>query len=402
MKTKNILKTLAFSFALAFSSSAFAESPNNVIGDITMTPASSGIEITWDAATNADGTPVDHYRVYVDTHSVPDSETYAENFDTETAESKFTLTSFQGKSLVSGTTYYVSVTSVNAFGEESLSYSKEASLLYSGKGAVTSSSTTKATTTSTSTKSSSADASLRLVSAVAQGPNTVLVGFNHSVKLPTAVVDAFSILSATGKTLEVSAMKDLGNGQVELTTAAQTDAEKYTVTALSSITSDTGTPVVSGVTDSATFLGTTEVMHSAFFEGEQEVVKDTTPPEDVTNLGADFSLDEALKKFRVSIHWGASANSAGDLDHQNYYEQEGDNAYGTAIRVEKDKTSYDRVLEGGKRYTFKISTVDATGNESTGAITSIILPETGPAALLGLVGMFSAGAAHMIRRKKQN
>ena len=57
-------------------------------------------------------------------------------------------------------------------------------------------------------------------------------------------------------------------------------------------------------------------------------------------------------------------------------------------------------LEGGKWYSFKVSTKDYTGNESKGAVVSIYLPKTGP-------GMVAAGLTSLVmgwysrKRKKK-
>jgi len=57
-------------------------------------------------------------------------------------------------------------------------------------------------------------------------------------------------------------------------------------------------------------------------------------------------------------------------------------------------------LEGGKEYTFKITTKDAVGNESVGVVKSIRLPQTGFG--IGILVLASAGAAYQtLRRKKK-
>ena len=57
-------------------------------------------------------------------------------------------------------------------------------------------------------------------------------------------------------------------------------------------------------------------------------------------------------------------------------------------------------LDAGKEYTFKVTTKDAAGNESTGAVKSIRLPQTGMG--LGLVLLGSALAARRSLKKKKD
>ncbi len=59
-------------------------------------------------------------------------------------------------------------------------------------------------------------------------------------------------------------------------------------------------------------------------------------------------------------------------------------------------------LDGGKEYTFKITTKDASGNESTGVVKSIRLPQTGAGAGLLLLGSLAAAKRLLRRKKKKN
>jgi hypothetical protein len=57
-------------------------------------------------------------------------------------------------------------------------------------------------------------------------------------------------------------------------------------------------------------------------------------------------------------------------------------------------------LAGGKEYTFKITTKDATGNESTGVVKSIRLPQTGVGA--GMLVFGSAAAAYQALKRRKS
>ena len=398
MKNSVFTKALTAFCSLALTASVFAAAPNNVTGDVDLEIQGDGISVSWAEATNLDGSAVDHYRVYVDTMPVGDAQDYTDMIDTPNASLSYLVTEFDGAELKENIKYYVSVTAVNAQGEESMSYSQESSILFNAQEGEESEDAAEGVVEGEEVHASAPEATndfVQVVSAVANHSTSITVAFNTVVSLPESVNDAFSILSSDGSVLEiVSAKVNEAALSVVIETVAQTDLEKYTVTALSSVTDVNGNPVVSGVMDTATFIGTAEEFHAAFFEEE-----DTTAPEDVTALTSSYKLNASAEDYTVTLDWVASENSAGDLDHHNYYEKTTDD-FGVAVRVGKDSTSYQRVLEGGERYTFKVSTVDTNGNESDGSLTSIILPETGPAALLGLMAMFSAGVAHVVRRRK--
>lgn len=129
---------------------------------------------------------------------------------------------------------------------------------------------------------------------------------------------------------------------------------------------------------------------------------DTTAPEDVTNLRLSFQQMANSALYMVGMNWTASVNSAGDLFDQIVYQSTDlGKTYDAGKSLGKDLTAYNAEnLEGGKEYTFKLTTKDSAGNESTGAVKSIRLPESGAGAGLLLLG--SGFAAHrMLRRKKR-
>ena len=128
--------------------------------------------------------------------------------------------------------------------------------------------------------------------------------------------------------------------------------------------------------------------------------KDVTPPENITNLMLSFK--ESFEKFVVMMKWTASLNSAKDLvDQILYMSVDKGNTYDGGKSLGAAVMNHDVPdLEGGKEYTFKLTTKDASGNESTGVVKSIRLPQTGAAA--GLLLLTSVlGAGHVLRRKKK-
>lgn len=134
-----------------------------------------------------------------------------------------------------------------------------------------------------------------------------------------------------------------------------------------------------------------------------EAVKlaDTTPPENVTNLILTFR--EQLEQFAIVLRWTPSLNTAKDLvDQMLYMSMDRGSTYDSGKSLGDSATTTEVAsLEGGKEYTFKVTTKDASGNESTGAVKSIRLPQTGMG--VGLALMLSVlGANKVLRRKKDD
>jgi len=128
---------------------------------------------------------------------------------------------------------------------------------------------------------------------------------------------------------------------------------------------------------------------------------DTTPPENVTNLLLTFTKE--LEKFAIILNWTASLDTAKDLvDQILYMSLDRGTTYDTGKSLGATVTTTQvSALEGGKEYTFKVTTKDAAGNESTGAVKSIRLPQTGMG--IGLVLLGSALAARRaLRKRKEN
>lgn len=123
---------------------------------------------------------------------------------------------------------------------------------------------------------------------------------------------------------------------------------------------------------------------------------DVTPPENVTDLVAKI-----LNETAVRLNWKASANTAGDLFDQLLY-MSGDlgQTYGTAKSMGKDVTASDmKAMEPGKEYYFKVTTKDAVGNESSGTVVAVKLPETGMG--IGLLAVMSLAGGSLFRRKQK-
>jgi hypothetical protein len=336
LKSVSLSVLLGF-FAFIFTPLTFAE-PADVTGDIQLSLESDGILVSWTDALASGETSIDHYRVYVDTHAVGDLEEYSEVLDTKDSTSSYTLTVFNGVSLIDTTSYYFSVTAVDSIGAESVNYSEEASIVFLKEG-----------------------------SSISEEE-----GLDEEGSLDATEIPVLAEATIEEEAAPVGESEDTAEAS-----PINTIAENELVD-----TSD-----VSSQPD--------ESLHESASE------EDTKAPEDITKLRAAYDLNDLEKDYTVKLAWNASVNSDNDLDYYNYEKKNGGGSYSTAIQMEKDKTSYQTVLPGGERYTFKISSVDNNGNESAGAITSIILPETGPGLLLGLTGLLSLGATRAMRRKSK-
>lgn len=126
-------------------------------------------------------------------------------------------------------------------------------------------------------------------------------------------------------------------------------------------------------------------------------IADLIAPEDITNL-----LSTLITEDTVRIYWTASVDTAGDLAKYLVYQStEGGSAFGSAVTVARELTSYDaNGLTPGGTYTFKVTAVDENGNESEGVLTTVTLPETGPGMIaMGALSFFGAGV--VTRRKRR-
>lgn len=126
-------------------------------------------------------------------------------------------------------------------------------------------------------------------------------------------------------------------------------------------------------------------------------IADTVPPEDIMNL-----LATVLDEDSIELGWNHSLDSAGDLaKYLVYMSENGGLSFGAAMTVAASVSSYTiDDLNPGDTYTFKVTAVDANGNESEGILTTITLPESGPEILV-LVPMSLAAAAIIKKKRRQ-
>ncbi len=232
----------------------------------------------------------------------------------------------------------------------------------------------------------------KLVEAEVVDSTHVLLTFNTTVVLGTDPAENFTISEENDatKTLAVLGV-ELGknNDGVEDASALLTVSEM----------ADTSYEVlVSGVTDEQ---GTeiSEENGKVAFDGKTGMEpKDITPPKDVLGFLVKQIVAEA-QKYNVKLGWENPVENETDTAEQILYVSQGDDQNfekdGTVDNGENSNTV--KGLEPGD-YWFKLTQVDAAGNESKGVITKVTLAETGP-EMLGLV-LVSLGLGRLFRKKK--
>jgi len=412
--TKQSIIALMTAAAMAIPFALAASEPGDVNNVIATVKNATTLEVTWDAVMDNEGNPIDHYRIYYGTQSVLEGDAPSYDVEVDTPDNQ---TVYDLGTLTTDSTYFLAVTAIDSDNIESSNYSIEA---------------TGTPTEAIDEGDTTAPIVLNVISA---DKNHVLVGFSETINLPELLAEAaFTITEQINEAniLEVTAaeqyLEDPEAKTIILTTADQTKNVNYIVTASVAITDIDGNPIESGNTDSGLFLGSnansttaedmpqdetidttieteinniTEDPADALLEEDPLVEEeDITPPENITNLLLNFK--EQLEKFVIIMNWTSSIDSAKDLvDQVLYSSMDKGLTYDTGQSLGATTTTHQIPnLEGGKEYTFKITTKDASGNESVGVVKSIRLPQTGP--LAGLLVLGSALAAgRVLRRKKR-
>lgn len=365
--------------------SADATEPSDV-ENLKALPGDGEVLLSWDVST--DNVSVVGYKIYRGTRSV---RTSTDLYDLPTIPVG-NVKSYTVKNLQNDHAYYFSMTAVDAADNESANYATEVSA------------TPKIGLTLPDFADDGASPTVKEVKS--EDAISVTVKFSEPIKLPEERPEsAFQITKTTDNArlavqrAELDA-RDVTGKTVLLTTAPQTGDAEYNVTVGIEVEDFFGNSVISGMSDKGTFKGsapkqqasgTSTAMHGS-------AMPDTTSPEDVTKLS---SRVKDVKKSIIELRWTASKNKDNDLANQLMYKSTDrtGKAYGDSATLGTTATStVVQNLEGGKWYTFKISTKDTTGNESKGATTSIYLPKTGP-------GMVAAGITALFmgwyRRKKK-
>lgn len=380
-------------FLLLSVPSALTEEGTAITG-IVLQAAQNAISVSWTAPS---GVIVDHYTVsYAKQSIMSNNGRFDDQESTIGNETSLVLLDLQNRGFADGDTMYVTVTAVDA-GSRMTTVGEEQSIRVQIPGA--------------SSGTSSAVSTLPgLEHAIAESATTVKLTFTTEVKLPTENPSTHFAITEEASTNPVGILSAVASGQdVILTTLPMALRGRYTVAFSESVTALDGTPFdqtrrmatfiargEEGTSSSSSSL-TSSVSSSSAPVIDVPPPPDTTPPEPPRNLVLRKVLQEN-GLYTVHASWVESLNTEGDLLSYNLYES-GDRgktyAIPTALQATVTSTTISDVPPG--TLTLKVTALDEVPNESAGIEETIILPETGPALLLG---MSALGAAWMSTRKK--
>lgn len=429
MKTKFFI--LAASFVLAFSPlGAIAQDddvdiiPPNEVKNVTASTDETSITLFWDETLDDTEEEVESYKIYYSTESILDNEGEYNQPVIQTEDNSLTYT----VKVIEGETYYFTMTAIDMAGNESISFSKpEVEVTIGGEP-----DTTPTENEFDELIEDEDDEALdpfadendtpTVLSAEANTSTSVAMNFSEAIVLPKDMPElAFSIANAFDQTEElevISAEIDEEDPEkVILTTEDQSKGVTYTITVSADVTDIDDKPISSGITDSASFEGTDVIeeeleiledntMEDIFDEMDledldEEIIEDTTPPENITNFLLSF--EEVIDSFIIKMSWIPSINTAKDLfDQILYTSMNKGEKYDAGKSLGSKQSKYQlENMEGGKEYTFKITSKDVSGNENIGVIKSIRLPQTGPVttSLFALSSLIAGG--YVLRRKRK-
>jgi hypothetical protein len=240
---------------------------------------------------------------------------------------------------------------------------------------------------------------LVVVKAMSIDNEHVSVEFNKTVVLDIDPLSGFEIYAEDDptETLTTSSIM-LGENEAGVDDAfalikTSPQENKIYVVKVTGVTDEDGN-LIHSESNVATFLGKS----AADTDDPSIPLPDLTPPADVASFLAKKVLQE--NKYLVTLSWVLPGDADWDSVLQNLYMSmdKGDN-YTKKASLETDVTEYEvGELEPGE-YWFKLTQEDAAGNESEGVVTKILLAETGPAGLVGLV-LLSLGLGKLVTKRR--
>ncbi|MBI5754843.1 fibronectin type III domain-containing protein [Candidatus Peregrinibacteria bacterium] len=212
----------------------------------------------------------------------------------------------------------------------------------------------------------------------------ITVMFSEKIVLAENAENLFTIIEKNNPSVSLAVVSAslLADGQtVTLSTAEQKIDTEYRLSA-SNITDLAGNLIASDFTGTADFMR----------EADVAPTENAQAPEEITNLTTKVAENV------MEMTWTASDNSAGDLANYVVYVSTDDGkTYDSGTLLAPDVTRFTLKLDSTKNYTFKVTTRNNAGNESSGVTTGVCLaacpgapvPVTGPAGMLGLLAIFS-------------
>lgn len=204
----------------------------------------SEIKLSWDIST--DNVEIAGYKIFVGTHSLKSSD---DTYDLPSISTE-NVTSYTVKNLTNGQTYYFSAAAVDTAGNESLNYAVEASA------------TPQAGLKSSAIEDN--DKAPEVKNVEAPDNETVKVEFSEPVKLPLEVPESAFKIEKTADKSQLKIQKaeilaeDKTGSTILLTTDPQEASSEYLLTAGIEIQDFFLNPVVSGVSDTGSFKGSSK------------------------------------------------------------------------------------------------------------------------------------------------
>ena len=251
----------------------FEEGENAIlISNLQGSAGDSNVVLTWNATTDLSGEEASGFVVHVGETSVAEglADDYDNTYDTDT-------TTFSVNSLTNGKTYYFAVHAIGQDGSIS-ALSEEIAVVPTAGDAESEEDTSNAP---------------QVMSAIANNSTEVVIEFSEDIILPEESPElSFSISEANNESaflLVWTAEYDKENegeenetnilSRVVLSTDEQEDGKEYNITVSALITDTEGNPIKSGVTDSASFIGTSAQEE---VPSEEETPAEETPTEEET------------------------------------------------------------------------------------------------------------------------
>ena len=402
---------------IGFAQGEFAQAPSEVT-DVVAVAAGDSVELSWNAATDPDGS-VSQYKIYYGIASV---QTIDDMYDIEIEVDAFDGTSYVIEGLDPGT-YYFALTAIDDEGLESETYSQEVSVTIDASKEVL----------------TSGEGTPKVISAEHTDVSIVSVVMSEPVKI-SVPSDAFILQNTdTGKEVFITgASIDGATVHISVLDTDMIEDNTYELIATSLVQDYDGNPVSSGITDSVMFVaqhfepevtdtpvndgweewegeGDITIPEDDPFAGFEEEVtpddssevggfveeaevdfpsaptNDTTPPQDATNLRMSENL--MASQGIVVLSWTPAFDVDDDIADQVLYVRQGLGAWDDGYSLGASIDEIELEIVENQNYEVKVVTVDTAGNESAGVVTSFSthLSKTGPDANIFLaIGLVAA------------
>lgn len=437
MKT-HILSLLVFlsgSVFLTFHAEAqYIPLPPYQVQNVQANVLDDTIRITWDEAQDQDDGVVVGYKVYYGTQSVTaeNQNQYDDDILVDGIETEYTLYGLEPG------TYYIAVTARDDEDLESDNYSQEIQVSVGGSQG------NNTFETGTPKVLSAQQIDSNIIEVTMSEPVVIDEMSDGFILQNKETLDIVPIIDTEVENEKVRLM--LLEGMLEI-------GKPYQVIATAFVEDLDGTPVSSGITDTAEFraqefvnpepiIEPDPVIEEPVTETEEPVIEepvvapdpiveepvgedpipeieepeenlfepevqmqDTTPPYDATNLTVDTST--MLNDLYVTLYWNKSLDVDRDAMDQIIYVRIDNTDWDQGYSIGKDLETIELDIDLDRSYDIKLVTIDEAGNVSDGTQlsfdTTIPLPKTGAESyFFVLMGVFIIGMAGFVVVRRRN